>query len=207
VAAASAVATGATVAGSIVSPSVAALADGVLKSMFVAKGKTAVTVLLGFSLLAAGAAGLSSLGAAPDGMKPKVRAVVQAPSRDGDNKDDTEKVGQRIDAPEEAPPRAIPAPLDNQAEVFLEGVVRNVDEYAGTITIEAGGADGEKARGKLLRLAKGVEIQTLTGPGRIADLTKSRNLRVQLRLTPDRAEVLGITMLPRKKGPPEKGKG
>jgi RNA polymerase sigma factor (sigma-70 family) len=206
VAAASAVAAGATVAGGVVSPSVAALADGVVKSMFVAKCKTAVTALLVFSLLAAGAVSLSSLGAASDGMKAEVRAAVQAPGRDGDYKDDATKVGQRINLPEAAPPKPVPASLKNPAEVFLLGVVRNVDEKAGTITVGVGG-DDEEAGGELLRLARGVEVQTLHGPGRIADLALSKNPRVQLRLTPDRAEVLGITLLPRKKAPPEKGKG
>ncbi len=75
--AASAVATGAAVAGTIVTPTVAALTEGVLKTMLVAKCKSALAVVMGFFLLTLGATGLSVLAAQEDGEKP-----VPAPSRE-----------------------------------------------------------------------------------------------------------------------------
>lgn len=106
----------------------------------------------------------------------------------------------------ETPPPPPPVPIEKDETVLLVGVLRKVDAKAGTLLIASGG-DGIEGASQTFKMADPLDIQTPDGPGQLADLTRSKSPPVQLRLSADRREVLGITILPRKKAPPEKGKG
>jgi RNA polymerase sigma factor (sigma-70 family) len=79
---AAAVAAGKAVASAVVSPSAAALAEGVLRSLSLAKLKIGTAVLLGALLLAAGAGALAALLAEPWGV-PAPRTNAQRPAQVG----------------------------------------------------------------------------------------------------------------------------
>lgn len=99
-----------------------------------------------------------------------------------------------------------PRVQEKKATIVREGILRSIDMKANTITISVAG-DGAERKTQTLSLANPCEIQTPTGVGELADLTRTKNARLHVRLTAEPREVVGITLLPRKKGPPEKGKG
>jgi RNA polymerase sigma factor (sigma-70 family) len=108
--------------------------------------------------------------------------------------------------PEKPPLPERPAVQSKKEIIVIEGVLRSIDAKAKRITIVAGG-DGVESGAQTLSLASQFDIQTPTGIGELADLTRTNNARLQVRLTAEPREVVGITLLPRKKRPPEKGKG
>jgi RNA polymerase sigma factor (sigma-70 family) len=107
----------------------------------------------------------------------------------------------------EKPPVPDQPPVAIQKEIIvMVGTIRGFDAKANTIAFVKDG-DAVEGNAQSFPLASEVQIHTPRGMGQLSDLTGTKNARVQIRLTAQPREVVAITVLPRKKSPPEKGKG